>query len=289
MPTGIVLIFTLAMLCAASAVMMWICGAFRHDARLAKRILEPCLASPAYLLREFDDLMQRSNVRHPGLALALWALVTGAIAILCVTQDAPLAAALALAASTLTCYAWLAWRARQCQRHIVRQLPAFLEGITRRVDTGHSIPVAFQAAAASMQAPLSACLQRVVPQLRIDADIDQALATAARTYRVQEFELIGAVLQVSMRFGGGSERVLERMASTLRDLEPVEQAPTGLRALAWMPALIPVVLGCAVIVLNPEYFDSMWTDMLGRKLVYAAVVMQGIGAYLLFRQARLDD
>ncbi|MDR5760389.1 type II secretion system F family protein [Caballeronia sp. LZ035] len=289
MPTGIVLVFTLAMLCAASAVMMGVCGALRHDARLATRILGRCIASPAYLLREFDDLMQRANVRHPCLALALWALITGSIAILCVTQDASLAAALALTASTLTCYSWLAWRARQCQRHIVRQLPAFLEGITRRVDTGHSIPAAFQAAAASMQAPLSACLERVVPHLRIDADIDQALATAARTYRVQEFELIGAVLQVSMKFGGGSERVLERMASTLRDLEPDERAPTAPRALAWVPALLPVVFGCAVIALNPEYFDSMWTDMLDRKLVYATVLMQGIGAYLLFRQARQDD
>ncbi|MDR5823352.1 pilus assembly protein [Caballeronia sp. LZ043] len=289
MPTGIVLVFTLAMLCAASAVMTWVCGALRHDARLAKRILGRCMTPPARLLRELDDQMHRSNVRHPGLALALWAVVTGAVAILCITRDAPLAAALALAASSLTCYAWLAWRARQCQRHIVRQLPAFLEGITRRVDTGHSIPAAFQAAAASMQAPLSACLERAVPQFRIDANIDQALAAAARTYRVQEFELIGAVLQVSMKFGGGSERVLDRMASSLRDLEPDKQASTSPRAVAWMPALLALLPGCAVIALNPEYFDSMWTDMLGRKLVYAAVVMQGIAAYLLFRQARLDD
>ncbi|MDR5836944.1 type II secretion system F family protein [Caballeronia sp. LZ034LL] len=289
MPTGIVLVFTLAMLCAASAVMMWVCGALRHDARLAKRILGRCMTPPAHLLREFDDLMHRSNLPNPGVALALWALISGAAAILCVTNDAPLAAVLALAASTLTCYAWLAWRARQCQRHIVRQLPAFLEGITRRVDTGHSIPAAFQAAAASMQAPLSACLERAVPQFRIDANIDQAFAAAARTYRVHEFELIGAVLKVSMKFGGGSERVLERMASTLRDLEPDEHAPAKLSAAAWMPALLAALIGCAVIALNPEYFDSMWTDMLGRKLVYAAVIMQGIGAYLLFRQARLDD
>jgi tight adherence protein B len=282
-----------AVLCAASAIMMWVCGALRHDARLARGVLGRGMTSLSYLLRELDDLFRRSNVRHPGPAFALWALATGGIAILCITSDATMAAALALLASTLTGYAWLAWRARQHTRLIMRQLPAFLEGITRRIGTGHSIPSAFQAAAASMQAPLSECLERIVPQLRNGGEIDQALAAAARTYRVQEFELIGAVLRTSMKFGGGSEMMLERMASSMRDDEPEQPAPASAGVSSWMltllPVLLSVLLGCAVIAFNPDYFDSIWTDMLDRKLVYAAVVMQGIGAYLLFRQARLDD
>jgi tight adherence protein B len=42
-----------------------------------------------------------------------------------------------------------------------------------------------------------------------------------------------------------------------------------------------------VIVTNPAYFDAMWSQALGKRLVYIAIGLQLLGGWLLYRLARL--
>lgn len=308
----------LALLCAAGGVLLWSRGIHKRDMHLAKHFFERQMkavasrasaqatdaraartprrqtqrpAGASRIASELDDLMRRSNVQNPRAALTIWALITGVVSFVCSTRVAPAMGFVAVVFCALCFFAVLVRRAQKRREHIVRQLPSFLEGIVRLVTIGNSIPAAFQAAAANTQAPLADCLEQVMPRLRTGMDIDQALAAVARIYRVQEFELIGAVLRISIKFGGRSDVMLERMASFMRDLEQADRElvamSTETRLSSWVLGLLPALLGGAVIVLNPEYFQSMWADTLGRKLVYGALGLQALGAYLLYRLARL--
>jgi tight adherence protein B len=213
----------LAVLCAAVAVMKRSRGVIRRDARFAKACsdaqMEALAQRQATAFRlpvELDDLMRRLSVGDLRSVLPFGALIAGGVALTGATLIAPVMALLALAVPTL-CYAVLVWRARKRRRSIMRQLPSFLDGIVRLVRNGKSVPAAFQTAAASTQAPLSECLEQVMPRLRGGVDIEQALTSVARIYRVREFELIGAVLRISGKFGERSDLMLERMASSMRD------------------------------------------------------------------------
>jgi tight adherence protein B len=313
--SGIALVFMLAMLCAGCGVLLWSRGVHRRGAQLAKQFFERQMSAadnpagadsidariaraqfrPAdsRAVSELDDLLRRANVRNPRAALTMWALATGAIALACSARVGPLMSLGAAAVSALCAYAALAWRAQKRKQKIVRQLPAFLENIVRLVGIGNGVQGAFLASAANTAAPLADCLEQVSPRVRSGADIDQALAAVARIHRVQEFALIGAVLRISIKFGGRSDVMLERMAAFMRDLEQADRELVALstetRLSSWVLGLLPIVLGGAVIVLNPDYFESMWTDPLGRKLVYGALALQATGAYLLYRLARLRD
>ena len=245
------------------------------------------------LLRALADLMRRANVRNPRLALLIWASATGVIAFICATRVAPAMAIVVATLSAVFFYAMLACHAQQRKERIVRQLPSFLEGIVRFMGIGNSVSAAFQAAAANAPAPLSECLAEVMPRLRAGTDIDQALATLARVYRVREFELIGAVLRISIRFGGRSDVMLERMASFMRDLDEADRdkaAPcTGTRPSSWSLGLLPAVLGGSVVLLNPACLEAMGADEIGRPFIYGALALQALGAHLLSRLARLRD
>jgi tight adherence protein B len=77
----------------------------------------------------------------------------------------------------------------------------------------------------------------------------------------------------------------------MRDLEQASRELVALstetRLSSWVLGLLPILLGAMVIVTNPAYFDAMWSDALGKRLVYVAVALQMLGAWLLYRLARL--
>lgn len=275
MSSGIALFFMLGLL-------LWSRGVDRRDAQPP--------AAGSRLLSGFDGLMRRADVANPRSALSSWALATGIVAFACEARVGPAMAAVSVAVSASCFYLMLASRAQKRRQRIVRQLPAFLEDLVCLAGRGNSIQAAFQAAAANTQAPLSECLEQVMPHVRTGMDMGQALAVAARISRVPEFELIGAVLRVSIRFGDRSNGMLERMAAFMRDVGQSDgelvALSSGTRPSSWMLGVVPAILGSTVIALNPEYFESIWADELGRQLVYNAIGLQAIGTCLLYWLAR---
>ena len=221
---------------------------------------------------------------------------------------------LACAAAVLS-VAWIGWRAgivpagaasigtaaaaglfvtARSQRRrlaIVVQLPAFLDGIVRLVTLGNSVPAAFQAALQSTEAPLRECLDHVSRMMRAGVEIDRALSHVATVYRTREFEFVGAVLRLSVKYGGRADVMLERMSTFMRDLEQAERELSAMsaetRLSAWVLVALPILIGGFLVATNPTYFKTMWGDPDGRRLVYLAFALQAAGGYLLYRMTRL--
>jgi tight adherence protein B len=329
--SGIAFVFMLALMLGASGVLAWSRGDKKRSAQSAQRFFDRQMdalgtrstadtmearvarahqrraqrqaleandrsaprVSFGRVRAEIENLMRRADVRNPRSALTVFAAIAGVAALVSATRVGAMMAPAAVALCTLCFYVMLVWRAQKRNQRIVRQLPPFLDSIVRLVSVGHSVPAALQAASTSAEAPLRDCLAQVIPRLATGTDIDQALASVARVYRVQEFDLIGAVLRISIKFGGRSDVMLERMAAFMRDLEQADRELVALstetRLSSWVLGVLPIVLGAGVIVMNPGYFDSMWNDPLGKKLVFSAFGLQILGAYLLYRLARIKQ
>ncbi|MDR3096367.1 MAG: type II secretion system F family protein [Paraburkholderia sp.] len=215
------------------------------------------------------------------LALALWAFALGGV---------PAALAVLVLVVALAAFA-LSMRMQRRRARLVAQLPSFLDGIVRLIVLGNSVPAAFQAALLTTEAPLRECLDHVSRMLRAGVEIDRALNHVAQLYRARELELVGAVLRLSVRYGGRADVMLERMATFMRDLEQAQRELVAMsaetRLSAWVLALLPLGIAGFLIVTNPQYFASMWNDHSGRLLVYGAMGLQIAGAYLLYRLTRL--
>jgi tight adherence protein B len=231
-----------------------------------------------------------ANARGPAvLAGAMVALLCGWAALV----GGTLAAGAALIGCVMFFYFLLMVRVNKRRQQIVRQLPLFLDGIVRLITLGNSVPAAFQAALQSTEAPLRECLDYVSRMLRTGVEIDRALSQVALIYGVRELELVGAVLRLSVKYGGRADVMLERMASFMRDLEHAERELVAMsaetRLSSWVLAMLPVGTGGFLILSNPSYFASMWFDPTGRQLIYLAFALQLVGAYLLYRMASLRN
>lgn len=195
-----------------------------------------------------------------------------------------------LACAGLTHFAlWLRVGARK--RLVVHQIPAFLDSIVRLVTIGNSVSSAFQAAIPTAENPLRECLERVSRMMRAGVDIDKALMQASKIYDVREFDMISAVLRLSMKYGGRADVVLDRMSAFMRDTEQAQRELVAMsaetRLSAWVLGLLPVALATMVIMLNPQYFMSMWAEPSGRQMMMIAFALQAAGGFMLYRLVRL--
>lgn len=238
-----------------------------------------------------QHLMSRTgiaDVRKPAIVVGL---LTCVLMFWAWRLAGPFAVLFVIAAVVCVVAFVLSLRAQRRRARLVAQLPSFLDGIVRLIVLGNSVPAAFQSALLTTEAPLRECLDHVSYMLRTGVEIDRALHQVSLVYRARELELVGAVLRLSVRYGGRADVMLERMATFMRDLEQAQRELSAMsaetRLSAWVLAVLPFLIGGFLIVANPAYFASMWNDTTGRHLVWLALVLQAVGAFMLYRFTRL--
>ncbi|MGJ7608881.1 type II secretion system F family protein [Variovorax sp. LT1R20] len=184
---------------------------------------------------------------------------------------------------------WL--RLQKYRRELVSQLPAFIDAMVRLITIGNSTQASFQLAIPTTRAPLRAYMERAASLVRAGVDLDRALHQTAGHARIEELYLLASILGLGVRYGGRADLLLERVGNFMRDREQAEHELVAMssetRLSAWILGVLPVGVGLAIIMLNPDYFLRMWQDSTGQMLIFGAVGLQLLGAALLYRLARL--
>jgi tight adherence protein B len=240
---------------------------------------------------QIGNVMSRAGISNARTPIIIVAVVSVWLCLWAAREGGWLAATVTLLACVCFVVFIVSMRTQKRRLAIVRQLPSFLDGIVRLITLGNSVPAAFQGAMQTTEGALRECLDDVSRMLRGGVEIDRALSQAATLYGARELELVGAVLRLSVKYGGRADVMLDRMASFMRDLEQAERELSAMsaetRLSAWILALMPIGIGGFLMLTNPGYFGAMWFDPSGRQLVYLAFGLQVAGAFLLYRLTRL--
>ena len=254
------------------------------------------LARPGSGPRQEDTSAWQGWLRRANLApvaRTLWLLALPLVLLPLVAGLRTGSAAVALLALLLGAAAMGLWwyrRVSRIQATLVAQLPDFLEHMVRIAAVGNSLPMAFQSAAGHTTAPLRPVLENAQLYTRAGMDLDRALQLSAQAWQVKPLEMLAVVMGTSMRIGGRSDQILQRMADFMRDLEQAQREFTATtsetRMSAWVLGLLPIGCGLLMAVLNPDFFTPMFVEPLGRKILVIALALELIGVTLLWRLAR---
>jgi tight adherence protein B len=297
----LLLIFSVALACAASAIFLWHAAATRvRRTSVLRRLGGRLAAAPAPA-----PAARRRGAPGPGF-LAAWCrrldLAPAASTALLVFGPAPLlASAVAMAAGwpvaavafvlfvLLTCMV-LAVRREAVQRRLVRAVPGFVDAMVRTIVLGQSTGAAFIAATQAVEGSLRRTLEHTQGLVAAGLELDAALTQTGRTYDSEALLLLGSVIRMSTQYGGRVDQVLERVAAFLRDREEAEQELIAVsaetRMSAWVLGLLPVVVTVLILFANSTYLAGMWVDATGRKLLLGAFGLELVGGYFLYRLAR---
>ncbi|HYQ21841.1 type II secretion system F family protein [Stenotrophomonas sp.] len=221
------------------------------------------------------------SVLLPGMALAVLA-----VARLGTAWMFPLTLLLYL----LGAWLWLARRTTRLKARLLHQLPDFLDNLVRMTALGNSLQAAFQVASTQTTAPLRELLDTTLRNARSGMELDRALSVASQPYRMEVLGVLAVVMGVSVRIGGRSDQILQRMADFMRDLEQAQQelaATTAeTRMSAWVLGLLPPASVVMMAIASPDFFQPVLHDPLGHKILLMALGLELAGGFLLYRLAR---
>jgi len=173
-----------------------------------------------------------------------------------------------------------------------RQLPDFLLSLAGALRAGAGMQTALQSIVAQSAPPLSQEFSLLLREQRMGVALEDAMTHLQQRMPVEGVLLLVSLLRIAAGTGGNMAQTLEGVATTLRarlHLQGRIRALTAQgRMQAWIMALLPVLLGLALAVLNPEAMAPLWRTPSGWAVVLIVLLLEGMGIWLVRRIVAID-
>lgn len=260
-----------------------------------KIVLYNCIEAIAKALgrlqhgRRIELLMQQADWPIRGTEfeaiLLLWGGLVGLITFL-VTLKGAMFFAGALA-GILMGLALLGLRIRRRRKKFTNQLGDMLTMVANALRAGFSFMQAFELIAREMDAPMGREVQLVVNEVNLGNTLESALDNMQRRVASPDFELVVTAVLIQRQVGGDLASILDTISETIAERIRMRREVMTLtvqgRLSGLVLALIPIAVGMAMEIINPNYLRPLFTDELGRMFVVGAIVLEIIG-FLIIRK-----
>lgn len=130
-------------------------------------------------------------------------------------------------------------------------------------------------------------VQLVVNEVNLGNTLESALDNMQRRVASPDFELVVTAVLIQRQVGGDLASILDTISETIAERIRMRREVMTLtvqgRLSGLVLALIPIAVGMAMEIINPNYLRPLFTDELGRMFVVGAIVLEIIG-FLIIRK-----
>jgi len=190
-------------------------------------------------------------------------------------------AAVSFALAGLIPYLYVRWRKKRRIQLLESQLPDAIDLIARAVRAGHPLSAGLGMAAEEAPEPLAAEFRVTFEEQKFGLPFEEALLGLGDRVEVVDIRILITAVLVQREVGGNLSEILETIAETMRarfNLKRQVRVYTAQgRMSGYTLAALPILVGLAIAVINPEYMRTLVHDPLGRGMLVGAGALQGIG------------
>lgn len=184
-------------------------------------------------------------------------------------------------------FALLGLRIRRRRKKFTNQLGDMLTMVANALRAGFSFMQAFELISREMDAPMGREVQLVVNEVNLGNTLESALDNMQRRVASPDFELVVTAVLIQRQVGGDLASILDTISETIAERIRMRREVMTLtvqgRLSGLVLALIPIAVGMAMEIINPNYLRPLFTDELGRMFVVGAIVLEIIG-FLIIRK-----
>lgn len=177
-------------------------------------------------------------------------------------------------------------RRRRAEQFIF-QLPDALHALAATLRAGVNLPKGLEQLATWQPAPLSQEFGLVLSEYQIGRDLGAALDNMYARIARPELEILNSAINVSRTVGGNLADTIESLALTLQEKATVEGKIKSLTAMGriqgWVVSFIPIAIGAAMFVLDPQRMYPLFTEFEGWVALAISAVMM-LMAILVIRK-----
>jgi tight adherence protein B len=170
------------------------------------------------------------------------------------------------------------------QRKFLEIFPDALDLIVRAVRSGLPAPEAIELVTHEVRPPVGTEFRRILDELRIGTELEEALQRAADRIRVSDFRFFAISLLLQRQTGGGIAETLSNLSGIIRQRKAVRMKARALtaeaQASAGIIATTPFVAGVGLFLINRDLITVLFLDPRGRFMLGIAVtsLLTGVAA-----------
>jgi tight adherence protein B len=181
---------------------------------------------------------------------------------------------------------------RKRAEEIEGQLVQLCDVMAAMVHSGFGYLQSLQTSSERIMPPLSNEIRRMLDEVTLGADVDQALADLNTRLNSADFDIVATAIAIQRSTGGNLGEILQGVAATIRGRQQLKREVRTLTSQQRMSALLvaglPFVLAFGLMYLLPEPFARLITQPAGRLMLSLAVVMDTAAFVVIRRVSKMD-
>jgi tight adherence protein B len=181
---------------------------------------------------------------------------------------------------------------KQRVERLEKQVDGFVVSLANSLKTVPSPAAALQATATILQQPTRQEIEYVLKEMRVGSTLEEALLAMSARVKSPWLDVTFSAVLIGLRVGGNLPVVLERTATTIREMNRllgVVRSKTGEgRMQLWVLALFPFLIVFGFNAAQKGYFDPLQDSIVGQIAVGIAAVLW-ISSLLLARKVLSVD
>lgn len=146
---------------------------------------------------------------------------------------------------------------------------------------GLSLIQAFEVVVEEMPSPISDEFALLIKENRMGVSLENCLEHLKQRMPVEDLRLINNAIVIAQETGGDLTQILEQLVFTLREKTKLTRKVKSLtvqgRLQGAIMGLLPIVFAVFSYFINPDSFNLMLNNPLGKKLLMLAVILEVVG------------
>jgi tight adherence protein B len=171
-------------------------------------------------------------------------------------------------------------------------LPEAIDLMVSALRAGHSLVSALGLVANESPDPIGPEFKICFDEQNYGLDLRTAMDNLVARVPLQDLRIIVTAIIIQRSSGGNLAEVLDKAAYLVRErfrLRRQVQTHTAQgRLTGWILTFLPVVLGIALYLVNPNTMSLLWHRDLGIKLLYTAGTMTVVGALVIRKIVNME-
>jgi len=185
----------------------------------------------------------------------------------------------------LSPYAYLYFKREVRFRRFCTLLPEAIDLMARALRVGHAVSSVLEMVGQEVAAPVGSEFRTVYEEQALGLPLREAMLNLVRRMPLDDVRFLATAVVLQKETGGNLAEVLDKTAVVMRErirLRGQLRVYTAQgRVTGWVLCSLPFIMFALISLVNPGYEKALFTDPLGRHLIYAGLILMGIGILLI--------
>ena len=165
--------------------------------------------------------------------------------------------------------------------------PEAIDLLGRAIRAGHGLSTALKMVADEMGSPLGPEFRRVFEEQKFGLPLEESLNGLADRVDLADVRIFNTGVLIPRAVGGNLAEILDNLARTIRERFTIQRQVRVYTAqgrfTGYLLAVLPVIIGCLIYLLNRDYMSILWAEHIGRVLIAVALLLQIVGFFVIRR------